>query len=147
MMTLWSVYNECDALIKSVSSPFPIMDQLHSNKCRGCRWIQLEKVMGVNFEKSPDLRLQDILEKDLVRFSDDVTEIIGDANNEVRMKKQLLDLKNTWVMMELTYKPVEKFPDLLILSVAEELAQTLEENQVAIQNYLSSKTSRSSRLH
>jgi dynein heavy chain len=122
------------------------MDQLHSNRLRGRRWIQLEKVTDVNFENSPDLRPQDILEKDLMRFSDDVTDIVDGANNEVRMEKQLLDLKNTWAMMEFPYKPMENFPDLLVLSVPEELAQRLEENQVAVQNYLSSKTSRSSRL-
>jgi hypothetical protein len=47
--------------------------------------------------------------------------------------------------MEFTYKPMEKFLDLLILSVPEELAQTLKENQDAVQNYLSSKTSHSSK--
>jgi hypothetical protein len=123
------------------------MDQLHSNKLRGRRRIQLEKVTGVNFEKSADLRLQAILEKDLMRFSDDVTEIVDEANNEVRMEKQLSDLKNIWAMMELTDKLMEKFPDLLMSSAPEELAQTLEKNQVAVQNYLLSKTSRSSRPH
>jgi hypothetical protein len=37
-----------------------------------------------------------------------------------------------------TYKPMEKFPDLPILSVPKELAQMLEESQVAVENCLSS---------
>jgi hypothetical protein len=54
----WSVYNGFDTLIKSVSSVLPIMDQL-----QGRHWLQLEKVTGVNFEKSPDLGLQDTWRK------------------------------------------------------------------------------------
>jgi hypothetical protein len=82
----------------------------------------------------------------MMKFSDDLTEIVDGANNEVRMEKQLSDLKNTWAMMEFPYKTMENFPDLLVSSVPEELAQTLEENQVAVQNYLLSKTVRCSRL-
>ena len=35
---------------------------------------------------------------------------------------------------------MESFPELLTLNVPEELIETLEENQVAVQNYLSSNS-------
>jgi dynein heavy chain len=41
--------------------------------------------------------------------------------------------------MEFQYKPMEEASELTILVVPEELVATLEENQVAVQNYLSSK--------
>jgi dynein heavy chain len=135
----WSVYNGMDALIKSVSSALPILDQLHNDKLRERHWQRLEQVTGVDFQNSPDLTLQDILDKQLGGFSEDITEVVDGASNEVRMETQLADLNNTWKSMEFQYKPMENFAELLVLNVPEELVQVLEENQVAVQNYLSSK--------
>jgi dynein heavy chain len=135
----WSVYNGMDVLIKSVSSALPLLDQLHNDKLRERHWQRLEQVTGVDFQNSPDLTLQDILQKELSRFSEDITEVVDGASNEVRMETQLSDLNNTWKNMEFQYKPMENFAELPVLNVPEELVQTLEENQVAVQNYLSSK--------
>lgn len=55
------------------------------------------------------------------------------------METALAELNKTWSTMKFTYKPMEAFPELLVLSIPEELIQTLEENLVAVQNYLSSK--------
>ncbi|KAK8861127.1 hypothetical protein M9Y10_012822 [Tritrichomonas musculus] len=135
----WSVYHGLEALIKSVSSALPIMDQLHNDKLRDRHWQRLKEVTGVDFQKQVDLKLGDILQKELMRFTEDITEIVDGASNEVRMETALAELKKTWADMEFQYKPMEGFPELKVLYVPEELVATLEENQVAVQNYLSSK--------
>ena len=135
----WSVYHGLEAFIKSVSSTLPIMDQLHSDKLRDRHWQHLLEVTGVDFQKQVDLKLNDILEKNLIKYTEDITEVVDGASNEVRMETALADLKKIWAEMEFQYKPMDGFPDLLVLYVPEELVSTLEENQVAVQNYLSSK--------
>ncbi|OHS95209.1 Dynein heavy chain family protein [Tritrichomonas foetus] len=135
----WGVYTGLDALIKSVSSAMPILDQLHNDKLRDRHWNKLEKITGVNFQKEIDLKLGDMLKKDLMKYSEDITEVVDGANNEVRMETQLADLDKTWRDMEFQYKEMPEFPELEVLNAPEELIQTLEENQVAVMNYLSSK--------
>ena len=135
----WGVYSGLDAFIKSVSSALPILDQLHNEKLRDRHWSQLEKVTGVNFRDQADIKLKDMLDKNLMKYSEDITEIVDGANNEVRMETQLNDLEKTWKDMEFQYKEMPEFPELEILHAPEELVQTLEENQVAVVNYLSSK--------
>ena len=115
------------------------MDQLRNDKLRERHWNRLKEVTGIDFKKSVDLKLGEILNKDLLKYGEDITEIVDGANSDVRMEIQLNDLKNTWANMTFTYKNSETFPELLLLFVPEELIQTLEENQVAVQNYLSSK--------
>ena len=135
----WGVYTGLETLIKSVSSAIPILEQLHNDKLRERHWSKLKQITGVDFQKSVNLKLGDILDKNLMRFGEDITEICDGANNEVRMETALSELKKTWSSMEFAYKPMEGFPELLVLNVPEELVQTLEENQVAVQNHLSSK--------
>lgn len=120
-------------------STLPSIDQLHNDKLRDRHWNKLEKVTGVNLHKSVDIKLGDILARDMMKYAEDITEIVDSANNEVRMETQLADLDKTWRDMTFQYKPMEEFPELQVLFVPEELVQTLEENQVAVQNYLSSK--------
>ena len=135
----WGVYTGIDQLIKSVASAMPILDQLHNDKLRDRHWNRLEKVTGINFQKEIDIKLGDILKKDLLKYSEDITEVVDGANNEVRMETQLSDLDKTWRDMQFSYKEMPEFPELEILNAPEELIQTLEENQVAVMNYLSSK--------
>lgn len=66
--------------------------------------------------------MRDILQKDLGKYGDEITEVVDGASNEIRMEVQLSDLKKTWSTMEFTYKPMEEFPDLLILAVPEEIS-------------------------
>jgi hypothetical protein len=82
----WGVYSGLDQLIESVSSTIPIMDQLHNDKLCKRHWKRLEEVTGVGFQHSADLKMDDILERDLIRYSDDITEIVHSASNEARME-------------------------------------------------------------
>jgi dynein heavy chain len=124
----WSVYNGMYAPIKSVSCALPMLDQLHNAKLRERHW-----------QRPSDARLEVAgldtaghSGKELMRFSEEITEIVEGASNEVRMETQVADLNNTW-------KAMEHFAELLVLNVPEELVQTLEEDQVAVQNYLLAK--------
>jgi hypothetical protein len=48
------------------------------------------------------------------------------------MEMQLSHLEKTWREMYFQCKPMEEFPDLMILYVPDDLVQTPEENQVAM---------------
>jgi len=135
----WGVYVGLDQLIKSVSSTIPIMYQMHNDKLRERHWKRLEQVTHVDFQHSADFKMSDILERDLMQYSEGIAEIVDSASNEVRMETQLTNLDKTWHEMAFQYKRIEEFPELMILFTPEELVKTLEENEVAVQNYLSSK--------
>jgi hypothetical protein len=83
--------------------------------------------------------MKDILVKNLNKYGDEIMEVAEGASDEIRIEVQLIELKKTWPVMQLTYKLMEEFPDLLIPSVPEELVATLRENLLAIQNYLSTE--------
>jgi dynein heavy chain len=120
------MYSGLDQFIKSVPLTIRIMDQLNNDQLRERHWKRLEQIAGIDFQRSLDVKM------DLKRFSEEITEMVESANNEMRMETQLADLDKTWREMDFQYKRMEDFPELQILSVP-------EENQVAAQNYVSSK--------
>lgn len=86
-----------------------------------------------------DLKLGYIVARDMMKYAEDIIEIVDSANNEMRLETQLADLNKTWRDMNFQYKTMEEFPELKVLFMPEELVQTLEESRVAVQNYLSSE--------
>ncbi|GLG98380.1 Dynein heavy chain, cytoplasmic, partial [Gryllus bimaculatus] len=85
-----------------------------------------------------DTTLKDLLDLNLHRYEDDVKNIVDKAVKELSMEKILKELNTTWADMEFRY---EEHPrtNRMILVFDEELVETLEENQVQLQNMMSSK--------
>jgi dynein heavy chain len=92
----WGVYNGLDQLIKSMSSTIPIMDQLHHDKLRERHWKRFEEVTAVDFQHSADLKTGDILSQNLIGYSDNITEIVDSATDEVRTETQLAEVDKMW---------------------------------------------------
>lgn len=71
-------------------------------------------------------------------FEEDVKITVDKALKEMAMEKTLLDISNVWNHMEFEYEKHQR-SDLKLLKVTEELIETLEENQVQVQNMSTSK--------
>ena len=71
-------------------------------------------------------------------YLDEVHNIVDKACKEMAMEKMLKDLDVNWKDMEFTH---EKHPrtGYTLLRTSEELIETLEENQVQLQNMMTSK--------
>jgi dynein heavy chain len=83
------MYSSLNQFIKSVSLTIQIMGQLNNDQLRERHWKRLEQVTGIEFQRSPDVKM------DLRRFSDEITEMVESANNEMRMETRLADLDKT----------------------------------------------------
>lgn len=71
-------------------------------------------------------------------FEEDVKITVDKAVKEMAMEKTLSDITNVWNNMEFEYETHQR-SNLKLLKVSEELIETLEENQVQIQNMSTSK--------
>lgn len=71
-------------------------------------------------------------------FEEDVKITVDKAVKEMAMEKTLNDITNVWNNMEFEYETNQR-SDLQLLKVSEELIETLEENQVQVQNMSTSK--------
>ncbi|KAJ3096963.1 hypothetical protein HDU97_005410 [Phlyctochytrium planicorne] len=134
----WDVYNGLDQMVKDMITSLRAVGELRSNAIRDRHWKQLMKTTGVTFVLTKDMKFQDLLSLQLHKYEDDVKVIVDRATKELAMEKVLNDLSKTWAAMEFTYEIHESTKTALLRS-SEELIETLEDNQVMLQNMMSSK--------
>ncbi|KAJ3198630.1 hypothetical protein HDU82_001178, partial [Entophlyctis luteolus] len=134
----WDVYTGLDQMVKDMITSLRAVGELRSPAIRERHWKQLMKTTGVTFVLTKDMKFQDLLSLQLHKFEDDVKNIVDRATKELSMEKVLNDLSKTWAVMEFTYEIQESTKTALLRS-SEELIETLEDNQVMLQNMMSSK--------
>lgn len=74
----------------------------------------------------------------LHKFEDDVKNIVDKSVKEMHMEKSLKEFDETWNTMQFEYLPHPR-TKVNLLKIREELIEILEDNQVQLQNILSSK--------
>jgi dynein heavy chain len=111
--------------------------ELRNNAIRDRHWKQLMKTTGVTFVITEDMKFQDLLRLQLHRYEDEVKGIVDRATKELSMEKVLSELDKTWSIMEFTFEP--HTTGISLIKASEELIETLEDNQVMLQNLMTSK--------
>lgn len=82
--------------------------------------------------------LNDLLMLNLHNYEDEVKNIVDKSVKEMAMEKVLKELNVTWSIMEFDTETHER-TKLRLLVASEEMIEMLEENQVALQNMMTSK--------
>lgn len=82
--------------------------------------------------------LSDLLALNLHECEEEVKNIVDKAVKEMSMEKILRDLNTTWSSMEFEHE-IHPRTGCSLLKASEELIETLEENQVVLQNLMTSK--------
>lgn len=82
--------------------------------------------------------LDDLLKLNLHDHEDTVREIVDKSVKEMGMEKMLAELEQTWSVMEFEHDEHMRTGTCLLKS-SEELVETLEDNQVQLQNLMTSK--------
>ena len=96
------------------------------------------KATGVKFSMNEKTSLDDLLKLNLHDHEDTVREIVDKSVKEMGMEKMLAELEQTWSVMEFEHDEHMRTGTCLLKS-SEELVETLEDNQVQLQNLMTSK--------
>lgn len=82
--------------------------------------------------------MNELLSLNLHECEEEVKNIVDKAVKEMSMEKILRDLNTTWAVMEFDSE-IHARTSCRLLKTSEELIETLEENQVVLQNLITSK--------
>ncbi|XP_010006532.1 PREDICTED: LOW QUALITY PROTEIN: dynein heavy chain 9, axonemal [Chaetura pelagica] len=137
-MRAWDAFIGLDSKVKNMLTALKAVAELQNPAFRERHWNQLMQMMGVRLVMHSDITLADLLKLNLHNFEDEVRGIVDKAVREMSMEKVLKELKITWSTMEFQYElhPRTNTP---LLKSDEELIETLEDNQVQLQNLMTSK--------
>ncbi|XP_064179132.1 dynein heavy chain 9, axonemal [Anguilla rostrata] len=134
----WDAFAGLDSTVKNIITSLRAVAELQNPAIRERHWHQLMQATGVHFSMDKDTTLADLLQLNLHNFEDDVRGIVDKAVKELGMEKVLTELNTIWTGMEFQYEPHHR-TQVPLLRSNEELIETLEDNQVQLQNLMSSK--------
>ncbi|XP_070790567.1 dynein axonemal heavy chain 9 [Pituophis catenifer annectens] len=137
-MRAWDAFSGLDNKVKNILTSLRAVSELQNPAIRERHWNQLMQATGVYFTMDADSTLADLLKLNLHNFEDEVRSIVDKAMKEMSMEKVVKELKTTWASMEFQYEPHPR-TTVPLLKSDEELIETLEDNQVQLQNLMTSK--------
>ncbi|XP_032899964.1 dynein heavy chain 9, axonemal isoform X2 [Amblyraja radiata] len=134
----WDAFTGLDNTVKNILTSLRAVAELQNPAIRDRHWYQLMQATNVTFTMDDSTTLADLLQLNLHNFEDEVCGIVDKAVKEMGMEKVLKELDTTWTTMQFQYEPHSRTSVPLIKS-DEELIETLEDNQVQLQNLMTSK--------
>ncbi|KYN05431.1 Dynein beta chain, ciliary [Cyphomyrmex costatus] len=147
-MRPWDTYVSLEATVKNMLTSLRAVGELQNPAIRERHWRQLmnsTKKLGnmtpemtVRFVMDESTTLADLLELNLHDCEEEVKNIVDKAVKEMSMEKYMKELNITWSKMEFEREDHARTGATLIRA-SEELIETLEENQVQLQNLITSK--------
>ncbi|XP_043280370.1 dynein beta chain, ciliary isoform X2 [Venturia canescens] len=137
-MRPWDTYVSLEATVKNMLTSLRAVGELQNPAIRERHWRQLMNSTKVRFVMDESTTLADLLELSLHECEEEVKNIVDKAVKEMSMEKYLRELNVTWAGMEFE-REVHPRTGATLLRASEELIETLEENQVQLQNLITSK--------
>uniref|UniRef100_G3TNR2 Dynein axonemal heavy chain 17 n=1 Tax=Loxodonta africana TaxID=9785 RepID=G3TNR2_LOXAF len=137
-MKAWDAFVGLDNTVKNMITSLRAVSELQNPAIRDRHWQQLMMATQVKFDMSDETTLADLLQLNLHKYEDEVRNIVDKAVKESGMEKVLKALDSTWSTMEFEHEPHPRTGTMMLKS-DEVLVETLEDNQVQLQNLMMSK--------
>uniref|UniRef100_A0A3Q3L381 Dynein axonemal heavy chain 11 n=1 Tax=Labrus bergylta TaxID=56723 RepID=A0A3Q3L381_9LABR len=135
---VWDVYTGLESTVKNLLTSLRAVNELQNSAVRERHWQQLMNTTRVRFVMGEGTTLGDLLELQLHRVEDEVKNIVDKAVKEMAIEKVLAEITQTWSVMSLSYE-THTSTGTPLLKADENLIETLEDNQLQLQNILMSK--------
>ncbi|XP_076625371.1 dynein beta chain, ciliary [Colletes latitarsis] len=134
----WSVYSDVEAQVRNMMASLRAVAELQNPAIRDRHWRELMAETKVAFSMSDSTTLNDLLKLQLHKYEEEVKDIVAKSVKEMAMEKVLKELLDTWSNLEFQKETHER-TKLSVLKISEEAIEILEDNQVQLQNMMSSK--------
>ncbi|XP_045482107.1 dynein beta chain, ciliary [Harmonia axyridis] len=144
----WNTYTGLEGTVKNTLTSLKAVGELQNPAIRQRHWNQLMKSTKTLAALPPEFTtkivmdhnttLADLLELNLHECEEEVKNIVDKAVKEMSMEKTLRELDSTWSSMKFENETHAR-TGCKLLKASEELIETLEDNQVQLQNLITSK--------
>nr|XP_036860812.1 dynein heavy chain 9, axonemal-like [Manis javanica] len=134
----WNAFTGLESTVLNTLTSLRAVAELQNPAIRWRHWGQLMQATGVSFTVGEGTTLAQLLQLQLHCFEDKVWGIVDKAVKEMGMEKTLKELRATWASMEFQYEPHLR-TNVPLLRSDEGLIEVLEDNQVQLQNLMTSK--------
>ena len=135
----WPVYQKLSSSLSDLSQSLICLNELRNPAIKRRHWRQLLQVTSVALPLDDlNFMLGVLLDLNLPRFQNDINAIVDIAIKEAGVERVLENLSTTWANLKFEF-PLHERTGVPSLRLPENLIDILEDNQVILQNLLSSR--------
>ncbi len=134
MVRPFEAFRQLEEQIKALLTSLPLVADLHHPSMRDRHWRQLMKATGKHFVLDDHFSLGDMLALNLHECVDVVSETVERAQKELVIEKALTKIEDTWTGLVISFAPFSAESQVLNLVVDEQITETLENDNMALQN-------------
>ena len=134
----WDVHIGLTALLASMATTLPLIQDLRDDAMRPRHWTQLMQVAGSTFVVDDKLQLDTLIKLELDKYQDACTEIVERARAEIKIDFALQKIINAWGLLFLEYVPF-KATGVQILVQPGEVFESLDDHEVQLQNMMGNR--------
>jgi len=115
----------------------PLISQLHSKFMMERHW---KKLMGFTKKEiafnSPKFCLDDLIQLELHKYAEEVTELVDGAQKEAKIETKLNNIQGIWEQQVFEFKDYKEVP---ILNALDEIVETVDLHSMELMGMQSSK--------
>lgn len=125
--------------VKNMNQLRPLIQQLHSKYMMERHWKRLQIICGKTVPySSPQFCLNDLINMELHKFGEDVTELVEGAAKESKIEGKLANIVKTWEDYSYEFK---EYKDTNIMGALDEIIENVETQSMELMTMLASKDS------
>jgi len=133
----WGAFSALNDRVKNMAVILPLISDLHSKSMMNRHWRKLMAITGKNIQfSSPKFCLEDLIQLELYKYSDEVNELVDSANKELRIETNLGKIAKIWEEQILSFK---EFKGCYIIGALDETIEFLDDHSMQLMGMMSQK--------
>ncbi|XP_067623613.1 dynein beta chain, ciliary [Eurosta solidaginis] len=135
----WAPYAYIVDILKELMASLRAVTELQNPAISESHWLELMRATKLSFKCNETTTLQQLLQLKLHQYEEDIKNTVDRAVKEMTVTKVLDEIKTTWTRMHFETELHQTRTNVQVLKVSEELMETLDDNQMQLQNIATSK--------
>nr|XP_032294976.1 dynein heavy chain 9, axonemal [Drosophila virilis] len=135
----WAPYVYIVGVLRELVASLRAVTELQNPAITERHWLELMQLSKISYKCNTSTTLAQLLSLQLQQHEEDIKNTVDRAIKEMTVTKVLDDIKATWTQLEFELELHQTRPTVRLLKVSEELIETLDDNQMQLQNISTSK--------
>ncbi|DAZ98018.1 TPA: hypothetical protein N0F65_004508 [Lagenidium giganteum] len=117
----------------------PVVSDLRSPSLQDRHWAQIHQILGFQIKGQSTLTLGRLIEKNVMKHGDAISQIAVSAQQEVVLEDMLRKVSDAWVSTEFEVKTYKDNKDVFVLGSIDEITAKLDDSIVTISTIMGSR--------
>ncbi|XP_017082814.2 dynein heavy chain 17, axonemal [Drosophila eugracilis] len=135
----WAPYVHILGVLRELVASLRAITELQNPAITERHWMELMQLTKLSYKCNKSTKLAQLLTLQLQHHEEDIKNTVDRAIKEMTVTKILDEIRATWAHLEFELEQHHTRPSIQLLKVSEELIETLDDNQMQLQNISTSK--------